>query len=103
MVAAKTVKEEIADVSLPLMRDDVSIERIPIGKYIESEAPESRYEGDTLIIPVVREEVVIQKRLVLVEEVRIRKRIVETEFTEQVSLRREEVDVREESNNDLKT
>lgn len=101
VVAAKTVKEEVADISVTLMRDDVSIERIPIGEYIESEAPASRYEGDTLIIPVVKEELVIQKRLVLVEEIRITKHVVTTEFTEQVPLRKEEVEIREEGS-DLK-
>ncbi len=96
--ATKSVKEEVADISVTLNRDDIRIERIPIGEYIESDAPESRYEGDTLIIPVVKEELVIQKRLVLIEEIRITKNLATTEFSEQVTLRKEEVEIRRESN-----
>lgn len=96
VVASKSVKEDVADISVTLNRDEVSIERIPIGKFIESEAPESRYEGDTLIIPVVKEELVIQKRLMLIEEIRISKRKAKSEFSDQVTLRKEEVEVREE-------
>jgi uncharacterized protein (TIGR02271 family) len=103
VIATKSVKEEVADISVTLNRDDLSIERIPIGEYIESDAPESRYEGDTLIIPVVKEELVIQKRLVLIEEIRITKRRATTELNEQVTLRKEEVEIRTESNNELKT
>jgi uncharacterized protein (TIGR02271 family) len=103
MIATKSVKDEVADISVTLNRDEVSIERIPIGKFIESEAPKSRYEGDTLIIPVVKEELVIQKRLVLVEEIRVSKRKATSEFTDQVTLRKEDVEIREEKNNEIKT
>jgi uncharacterized protein (TIGR02271 family) len=103
VVATKSVRDEVADISVTLDRDEVSIERIPIGKFIESAAPESRYEGETLIIPVVKEELVIQKRLVLVEEIRISKRKAKTEFSDQVTLRKEEVEIKEEKNNELKT
>ena len=102
VIAAKTIKEEVAEVSVSLNRDDVIIERIPIGKYIELEAPESRYEEDTLIIPIVKEELVIQKRLVLVEEIRITKRIAKSEFSERVTLRKEEIEIKEVSSNELK-
>jgi stress response protein YsnF len=58
-------------------------------------APEPRYEGDTLIIPVVEEMLVTEKRLLLREEVRITRR----QRTEQAEirdvLRREIVDVEE--------
>lgn len=103
VIAAKSVTEEVEDVSVKLNHDDVNIERIPISQYIESDVPASRYEGDTLIIPVVKEELVIQKRLILVEEIRISKRIVKTEFSEQVTLRKEEVEIKEERNNSMKT
>ena len=102
VIASKTVKNEVEDVSMTLDTDDVTIERVPIGEYIESGTPESRYEGDMLIIPVVKEELVIEKRLVLVEEIRIRKRTLQTEFSEQVTLRKEEVDVKHEKSNEVK-
>jgi len=93
---SKKVEEKVEDVSMPLMQEEIVIDRVPIGTTISAEAPLSRYEGDTLIIPVVKEEYVVQKRLVLVEEVRITKRTIVTEFKEQVKLRKEVIEVKEE-------
>jgi len=57
--------------------------------YIVQEVPEVREEGDLTIIPVVEETVFIERRLVLKEEVRIR-RIHETQnHQECVILRRQ--------------
>ncbi|HZB11553.1 MAG TPA: YsnF/AvaK domain-containing protein [Chryseolinea sp.] len=93
---SKKVEEKVEDVSMPLMHEEIVIDRVPIGTTISAEAPLSRYEGDTLIIPVVKEEYVVQKRLILVEEVRITKRTIVTEFKEQVKLRKEVIEVKEE-------
>jgi stress response protein YsnF len=49
-----------------------------------------REEGDTIIIPIVEEVLTIERRLVLKEEVRIR-RIRETErYQERVTLRKQQ-------------
>jgi stress response protein YsnF len=48
-----------------------------------------RVEGDTTIIPVVEEIVVVEKRLVLVEEVRIRQITTSEDVTVPVTLRRQ--------------
>lgn len=92
---SKKVHEEQTNIDVPLLHEEHDIERIPVNQYLNIDAtpPAMRYEGDTVIIPVLREEVVVQKRLVLVEELRITKRQVQTSATEQVLLRREEVTV----------
>ena len=54
-------------------------------------SPPVRYEGDTIIIPVIKE--VLVKRNLLVEEVRITKRTGETVVQQQVALRKENVTV----------
>ena len=55
-----------------LRHDTVEIERRPLDRQLDDgEAPAVRWEGDTMIVPVVKEIVVTQKRLVLVEEIRI--------------------------------
>jgi uncharacterized protein (TIGR02271 family) len=95
VIVSKNVEQEVKDVSIPLMEDEIIIDRVPIGSTVSAE-PASRYEGDTLVIPVVKEELIIQKRLILVEEVRIRKRTIATEFKEQVTLHKEVVEVKEE-------
>ena len=72
-----------------LQSERVEVEHVPVGKVIQ-QVPEIREEGDLIIIPVVEEAVFIERRLVLKEEVRIR-RIRETQnYQERVVLRRQE-------------
>ena len=73
----------------------VEVERVPVGRTLaEGEpTPQSREEGDTLVVPVVEEVAVVVKRLVLREEVRLRFVHTETPFEEEVSLRRQRVAV----------
>lgn len=86
-----TTREEIIDE--PVLHDEVTVERIPVNEYVDV-APKVRYEGDVMIIPIIREELVVQRRLVVSEELRVRKRVVETRQPQSVTLRKEEVDVR---------
>lgn len=53
-----------------LTREDIRIERVPVGRQVD-ELPLVREEGDVTIIPIVDEVAVIQKRLFLREEIRI--------------------------------
>jgi uncharacterized protein (TIGR02271 family) len=53
-----------------LVQEAVHVEHVPIGREIDV-APPIREEGDTIVIPVVEEIMVVEKRLVLREEVRI--------------------------------
>ncbi len=75
-------REEL--VRAELARDEVAIERVPVGREID-EMPAIRQDGDTTIVPVVEEVLVVEKRLVLVEEIRLRRvsgsQIVETPVT----------------------
>ena len=68
----------------------VEVERVPVGRTLaEGEAPpQSREEGDTLVIPVFEEVAVAVKRLILREEVRLRFVATETPFAEAVEVRR---------------
>ena len=72
-----------------LEHDHVEIERIAIGKEVDA-APPVREDGDTLIIPIIEEVVVVERRLMLKEEVRVR-RIRETQrYQERVVVRKQE-------------
>ncbi len=84
-------REELIDV--PLFREEVTVERIPVNQYVD-QPPQVRHEGDVMIIPVVQEQLVMQRRLVLVEELRVRKQVVESHQPQTVILRREDVDIR---------
>lgn len=57
----------------PLYVEDVEVERVPVNRIVDGPV-ETRQEGDITIIPVVEEVVSIQKRLLLKEEVRVRRR-----------------------------
>jgi uncharacterized protein (TIGR02271 family) len=92
--AIKKVHEEDLIVTGPVVNDEIQIERIPLNQYVEVAPPPVRYEGETMIIPVVEEEVVVQTRLKIVEEVRITRKKVETTVEKPITLRREEVVVK---------
>lgn len=73
-------------------RERVEVERVPIGQDV-AEAPPVRIEGEVTIVPVLEERLVVEKRLVLVEELHLR-RITRTEPVEvPVTLRRTRVEV----------
>jgi stress response protein YsnF len=82
-----------------LQSERVEVDRVPVGKVI-AKMPEVRTEDDTTIIPVVEEVVVLQRQLVLKEEVRVR-RIRETQnHQERVVLRRQEAVITRAPEND---
>jgi len=55
-----------------LYRDGYSIERVKVDRFI-TEPVAQRQEGDTLILPVMEEVLVVEKRMMLREEIRITK------------------------------
>ncbi|MDQ3045616.1 MAG: YsnF/AvaK domain-containing protein, partial [Chloroflexota bacterium] len=90
----KRVETVPVEIDVPVERDQVSIERITKDEYVDV-APEVRYEGDTMIVPVIEEILVTAKRFLLREEVRItRTRIAESVHVSE-SVRRERLDVEE--------
>ena len=62
--------EQLVDEALTHER--IEVERVPIGRTVKA-VPPIREEGDTTIFPVVEEVVVVERRLVFKEEVRIRR------------------------------
>ncbi|MBO0938784.1 YsnF/AvaK domain-containing protein [Fibrella sp. HMF5335] len=89
---SKQVFDDVQQVNTLLNHEEIDVQRIPFNEVVP-EAPAARYEGDTYIIPVVREEVVTSIRYVLVEEIRVTKRQFQTVDNQTVTLRREAVTV----------
>lgn len=89
---SKRIREYEETVDEPLFREEVAVERVPINQFVEAR-PGVRQEGDTMIIPVVEEQIFVQKRLVLVEELRVRKQVVESHQPQSITLLKEEVDI----------
>lgn len=90
VVIRKTVQHETQTVDVPTQEEQVHVERVAVNRVVET-PPEVRHEGDTMIIPVLREEVVVTTRLVLVEELHVRKQTLTLNHPQEVDLRREEV------------
>ena len=95
----KRVLEDEVLIDEPFFREEVEVVRVPVGRQVEAPVP-AREEGDTLIVPVLEEVLVVEKRLVLVEELHVRRRRVEERRPQSFTLRKEEVvaerlDVRE--------
>ena len=88
----KTVHTREVLVDEPLVREEVVIERVPVNRVVEGPIP-VRYEGDTMVVSVLEEVLVVETRLLLKEEVRITTRRTERHAPERVTLRHEDVTV----------
>ena len=95
VVLTRRVHETDETISVPVQHDEVEVEHVLLNQTLPAGAPTPaiRYEGDTMIIPVLREVAVVERRLLLVEELRVTKRQLTTQHTEPVHLRREEINV----------
>ena len=72
-----------------LNHERVEIDRVPIGHPVDA-IPPVRQEGETTILPVVEEIIVVQRRLILKEEVRIKRLHVSERYQEAVVLRKQD-------------
>ena len=88
----KIVRESTEIIDEPIIREHLDIERVEINQFVET-APAIRYEGEVMIVPVLEEVVVTQKRLLLREEIRLVKRREEISNPQQITLRREEINL----------
>jgi len=90
----KTVAEQLETIEQTLLSDELTIERVPAGQAVAADAPpQARYEGDTLIVPVLEEVLVVQKQLRLREEVRITRHREPRQVRQTLPLRSEQVEV----------
>ena len=88
----KQVHEEEQTVDEMLLSEKVEVERVRIDKVVEAPEP-IRYEDAVTIIPLYEEVLVIEKRLMLTEEVRVSKRRSEKREPKSVTVRRESASV----------
>lgn len=73
-VRVETRTEQVDElVGADLTSSEVEVERVPIDREVDR-APEIRTEGDVTIVPVLEEVLVVEKRLVLKEELHIKRR-----------------------------
>ncbi|PKV62411.1 YsnF/AvaK domain-containing protein [Pontibacter ramchanderi] len=96
---AKEVHRDQVDLDLPIIHEEAEIERVKVNQYVDTPPPPVRYEGDKMIIPVLKEVLVVEKRLLVVEEIHVTKRRTAEPNTEHVELLREEIRVERKRSN----
>jgi uncharacterized protein (TIGR02271 family) len=89
---SKKVSIRHETVDEPLISRSVQVERRPVGRLLPTmQSPPARHEGTTLIISVVEEVLVTEKRLMLKEEIHVTQTDVTVHKPVNVALRSEEI------------
>lgn len=91
-VRVRTLTELTEELLRESLRSDaVEVTRVPVGRTLDEgeAAPEVRTEDGVTIIPVLEEILVVEKRLVLVEEVHVRQTASSEEVEVPITLRRQ--------------
>jgi uncharacterized protein (TIGR02271 family) len=75
VLITKELEERTETVPVEIGYEEVHVDRVQVNRALaEGEQAVPRQEGDTFIVPIVEEEIVVTKRLVVREELRITKR-----------------------------
>jgi uncharacterized protein (TIGR02271 family) len=99
----KRVRTERERLTVPKKRVEVDVERVPVEETVpgaDEAASAPQIGEEEIVVPVVEEEIVVEKRPVVKEEVRIRKRVVEDVEVVEEDVRREEVVVDDQTGRD---
>jgi uncharacterized protein (TIGR02271 family) len=94
----KRVRTETERHTVPKKRVEVSVEHVPVEGDEAATAPQIGEEE--IVVPVVEEEIMVEKRPVVKEEIRIRKRAVEEVEVVEEDVRREEVEIDDQTGRD---
>ena len=85
-------REELVDISL--VKEHVDVSHVMIDREVDAPPPVRR-EGDTTIIPIIEEVLIVEKRLRLKEEIHITRHTRTERHQERVTLRHEEAQIEE--------
>jgi uncharacterized protein (TIGR02271 family) len=89
----KRVRIDRERVEVPTRREEVSVERVPAS----GDASEAQIGAEEVSVPVVEDEVVVQKKPVVKEEIRLRKDVVHERQVVEEDVRREEVNIEDDT------
>jgi uncharacterized protein (TIGR02271 family) len=90
----KRVETDRERIAVPKRREEVRVDRVPVER---REASGAEIDEDEVVMPVTEEEVVVGKRPVVKEEVRVRTDVVEEQEVVEEDVRKEEVEVIDET------
>ncbi|MFT3899895.1 MAG: YsnF/AvaK domain-containing protein [Gordonia sp. (in: high G+C Gram-positive bacteria)] len=88
-----SVVTESEELTVPVSREVVEVDRVAVDDREVDEMPTPYWDGDTLVVPVVEEEIVVVKKLVVREEVRITRQRKTKNVHVDGEVRRQRVDV----------
>jgi len=92
----KRVRTETEHLEVPKKRVEVTVERVPVDEpqtVEEGVTATPQIEEEEIVVPLVEEEIVVEKRPVVKEEIHIRKRVVEDVEIVEEDVRKEEVEI----------
>jgi uncharacterized protein (TIGR02271 family) len=95
----KDVVTERRDVSVPVTREEVHVERVPAGQ--EATPGEASFQEGSVSVPIREEEVEIRKRPVVRERVNVSKTSRQEERRAEADVRKEKVDIEKEGDVDV--
>jgi len=90
---SKVVYEDVDRFTVPTTEEHIGVERVAKNTLVDVAPPPVRHEGDVMIVPVLKEVAVVEKRIMLVEELRVTTTKTEKTQTHEVTLRKEEVKI----------
>lgn len=91
MKVRKRVRTDREQLTRPKKRREVRMESIPVEE--GTATSETEIGEDETRVPVIEEEIVVEKRPVVKEEIHLRKKVVEDEEVVEEDVRKEEVDI----------
>lgn len=89
---SKQVHEDEEVFEEPVETMEVEVKRVSLDRWVDAPPPVRR-SGNTTVYPVLREVLVVEKRLKLVEEVHVTRRYGREQASGRVGLRREDITV----------
>lgn len=92
VVVHVTPHERVEFVDVPLAEERVDVQRVEVNRFVKAPPP-VRQEGNVTIVPVMEEVLVVEKRLMVREELRITRRREVRHEPQRVTLRHEEARV----------
>jgi uncharacterized protein (TIGR02271 family) len=90
----KRVSQREEPVEASLAVETLEVRRVAVGRVVPlAEAPQARHEGDTLVVPVLEEVMVLEKRIRIKEELHITRHVHQEAYSGTVTLRAEQLEV----------
>jgi uncharacterized protein (TIGR02271 family) len=86
------VEEVPARLEVEANAEEVEVEHVPVGRVV-SQRVEPYQDGDVLVVPIYEEQVVVTKRLLLREELRVRRVVTTQRQLVEDTLKKERVEV----------